>query len=64
VLRPRTHYEQVPAEIVRKIVEQQIRRDPTTEQDQETRKKTLEEDLIGQQEQTVALFGAFSGRES
>ena len=64
MLQPRTHYEQVPLEIVRKIVEQQIRRDSTIEQDQGTRKKTLEEDLIGEQQQTVAGSGAFSERES
>ena len=62
--QPRTHYEQVPVEIVRKIVEQQIRRDSTIEQDQGTRKKTLEEDLIGEQHQTVVGSGAFSERGS
>jgi hypothetical protein len=55
MLRHRTHYEQVSVEIVRKIVEQQIRRDSTIDQDQGTREKTLEEDLIGEQQQTVAV---------
>src|SRR5713226_4581386 len=63
MLQLRTHYEQVPLEIVRKIVEQQIRRDSTIEQDQGTRKKALEEDLIGEQQQTLASSDAFSERE-
>jgi hypothetical protein len=64
MLWPRTHYEQVPVEIVRKILEEQIRRQPPIEQDQETKKKTLVEDLIGEQQQAVADSGAFSERES
>jgi len=64
MLRPRTHYEQVPMEIVRKIVEEQIRREPAIEQDQETKEKTLVEDLTGEQQQAVADSGAFSERKS
>jgi hypothetical protein len=64
MFRPKTHYEQVPVETVRKIVEQQIRRESATEQDQGTRKKALVEDLIGEQQKTVVGPGAFSERES
>ena len=64
MLQRRTHYEQVPLEIVRKIVEQQIRRDSTIEQDQGTRKKTLDEDPNGEHQQWEAVSGAFCERES
>jgi len=54
MLEPRTHFEQVPMEVVRKIVEEQLRRETATEQDQGIKKKTLEEDLLGAQEQSMA----------
>jgi hypothetical protein len=44
MLEPKTHFEQVPLEVIRKIVEEQILREATTEQDQGTKKETLEED--------------------
>jgi len=53
MLKPKTHFEQVPLEIVRKIVEEQIRGETTTEQDQGTMQRTLE-DLFGAQEQSMA----------
>jgi hypothetical protein len=62
MLEPRTHFEQVPLEIVRKIVEEQIRQETATEQDQETNKRTLE-DLFGAQEQSVARARTFSQEE-
>jgi hypothetical protein len=46
MLEPKTHFEQVSLAIVRKIVEEQIRRETTTKQDQETKKQPLEEDLF------------------
>ena len=64
MLKSGTHYEQVPLAVVRKIVEQQIIRDSTIEHDQGTSKKTLEEQLTGEQQQTVAGSGAISERES
>jgi hypothetical protein len=60
MLKLKTHFEQVPLEIVRKIVEEQIRRETTTEEDQGTKKKTLEEDLLGAQEQSVATSRTLS----
>jgi hypothetical protein len=45
--QPKTHFEQVPLEIVRKIVEEQIQRETTIEQTRGTKKKVLEEDLLG-----------------
>jgi hypothetical protein len=61
--RPKTHYEQIPMEMVRKIVEQHVRRDSAIELDQGTTKNTLEEDLIRKQ-QHAADSGAISERES
>jgi len=60
MLKPRTHFEQVPLETVRKIVEEQIRREITTKQDQETRKKMLENDLLAAQEQSTASPRTYS----
>jgi hypothetical protein len=54
MLQPKTHFEQVSMEVVRKIVEEQIRREITTEQDQGSNGKTLEEDLLEAQEQSMA----------
>ena len=59
MLKAKTHFEQVPLETVRKIVEEQIRRETTTEQDQGTMQRTLE-DLFGAQEQSMATSRAFS----
>jgi hypothetical protein len=64
VLEPKTHFEQVPLEIVRKIVEEQARRETATEQDQGTKKKTMEEDLLGAQEQSMASSRIFLRRSN
>lgn len=47
MLKTKTHFEQIPLEIVRKIVEEQIWLETATEQGQGTKKKGLEEDLFG-----------------
>ncbi len=60
MLNPKTHFEQVPLEIVIKIVEEQIRRETTTEQDQGTTKETLKEDLLEAQEHSTASSRTFS----
>jgi hypothetical protein len=46
MLEPRTHFEQVPLEIVRKIVEEQMRREKAAEKDLSTNKKSLDEELL------------------
>jgi hypothetical protein len=61
MLEPRTHFDQISLEIVRKIVEEQIRLETATEQDQGTIQRTLE-DLFGAQEQSVARPAHFLGR--
>jgi hypothetical protein len=54
MLEQRTHFEQIPLEIVRMIVEEQIRRETAAEEAQTTKKQTLKEDLLGTQEQSFA----------
>ena len=57
MLEPRTHFEQIPLEIVRKIVEEQMQREIAAERTQGTKEKMLEEDLWGPQEQSIAMSG-------
>jgi hypothetical protein len=63
MLQPKTHFEQVPMEVVRKIVEEQIRREIETEQDQGIKKKTLEEDLLDAEEQSMKRSHSVSQKE-
>jgi hypothetical protein len=53
MLQHKTHYEQVPLEIVRRILEEQLRRESTIDPHQEIREKPLEEELVREQEQSV-----------
>ena len=62
MLEPKTHFEQVPIEIVRKMVEEQIRWETATKQDQGTMLRTLE-DLFGVQEQPMVRSRALSQAE-
>jgi len=43
----KTHFEQVPLETVRKIVDEQLRRETAAEQHQESEKKKTQEVLLG-----------------
>jgi hypothetical protein len=60
MLKPRTHYEQIPLAAVRKIVEEQAARELTTEHDPVTGKKKLEQDLWAAQVQSTASFRTYS----
>jgi hypothetical protein len=60
MLEPKTHFEQVPLEIVRKILEEQIRQETTNKQAQGAKKKTFDEDLLSVQEQSMARCRTFS----
>jgi hypothetical protein len=62
MLQTKTHFEQVPLEIVRKIIEEQIRLETATEQNRAT-KKMLGLDLWGAQEQSIARSRTFSQAE-
>ena len=54
MLEPRTHFEQIPLEMVRKIVEEQIEREIAAEQAQGTEERTSQEDPLWAQERSVA----------
>jgi hypothetical protein len=47
MLKLKTHFEQVPLEVVRKIVEEEVQEEKTTGQARGTKKKKLQEDLLG-----------------
>jgi hypothetical protein len=53
MLIPKTHFEQVSLAIVRKIVEEQIQEESATKQDQEAKKKSLREDYLQWQRQSM-----------
>ena len=60
MFKTRTHFGQIPLETVKKIVEEQIRRETTIDQDQGTQRKTLEEVQSGAQELSTASSLIFS----
>jgi hypothetical protein len=60
MLKQRTHYEQIPLEAVRKIVEEQTAGELTTKHDPVTGKKELEQDVRAVQVQSTASFRRYS----
>ena len=64
MLEPRTHFEQVPLEIVRKIVAVQMQRELEAAQTQGSKEKTSEEGLLRLQEQSIAMTGRISRVEA
>jgi hypothetical protein len=64
MLSAKTHFQQVSLEIVRKIVEEQIRRETETEQAQEAKKLTLEENFLLEQGRSMARSHKFLQEES
>jgi hypothetical protein len=59
MLMSKTHFEQVPLELVRKIVEEQIRREQAAEQARGTKQETQEEVLVEEQEQSTTSLRGF-----
>lgn len=59
MLMSKTHFEQVPLELVRKIVEEQIRREQAAEQARGTKQETQEEVLVEAQEQSTTSLRGF-----
>jgi hypothetical protein len=61
MLKSKTHFEQVPLESVRKIVEEQFTPEVTTKQDRTAtkKKKKLEKDFLAAQEQSSASSRAY-----
>jgi hypothetical protein len=47
MIEPRTHFEQISLEIVRRIVKEQSQRQTATEESQTDTKKASEKDLLG-----------------
>jgi hypothetical protein len=64
MLSAKTHFQQVSLEIVRKIVDEQIRRETETEQAQGARQLTLGENFLPGQGQSMARSHKFSQEES
>ncbi len=63
MLEPKTHYEQVPLEVVRKLVEEQILREITTEHGQGAKNIQLDEYLLGSQEESTGVARMLSKLE-
>jgi hypothetical protein len=60
MLNPKTHFEQVPLEAVRKMMEEQARQETAAIQAQAAQKTILEEDLSGTRKQPRVSFHALS----
>jgi len=64
MFKTETHFEQIPLEMVKKIVEEQMQREIAAERTQGTKEKTLEEDLWGPKEQSIAMSGKIPRAEA
>jgi hypothetical protein len=64
MLNLKTHFTQVPLEVVKKIVEEQVRTEPVIEQNQGIDKKTLSEVLSEEEGRSIALCVTFARGES
>jgi hypothetical protein len=64
MLNPKTHFEQVPLETVRKMMEEQAGQETSAVQAQTTQKAFLEEELSGTPEQPSVSFQAISHLEA
>jgi hypothetical protein len=60
VLQTKTHFEQVPIEIVRRIVEEQIRQEKAVKPTQDSAQKSLELEVWDTPEHSVAKSRTFS----
>ena len=60
MIKPRTHFEQVPLEIVKKIVEEEIPPETITEHSPISRKKQSQKDRLATKKQAIASYGRFS----
>ena len=60
MLNPKTHFEQVPLETVRKMIEEQAGQETPAVQAQAAQKTFLEEDLSGTPKQPGVSFHAIS----
>ncbi len=60
----KTHFAQVPLEVVKKILEEQVRTEPAIEQNQGIDKKMLSEVLSEEEGRPIALPFTFARGES
>ena len=60
MLQTKTHFEQVPIEIVRRIVEEQIRQEGVVKPNRDTAPKSLELEVWDAPEHSVAKSRTFS----
>jgi len=58
MLQPRTHFERVPLEVVRKIVEEELRRKEAADKVRVGQTTTTETDLVERQEQSDPRLGS------
>ena len=63
MLNLKTHFEQIPLETVRKMVEEQMRREPPAEQYRGPKKKLLADDDLAPQKHLTAISSTSSQRE-
>jgi hypothetical protein len=61
---PKTHFDQVPVEIVKKMVEEQALTDATSEPDQGIEEETLSEVLSEMKAQSIAMPLTLAQQES
>ncbi|MGB6598860.1 MAG: hypothetical protein WBE70_17230, partial [Candidatus Acidiferrum sp.] len=54
MFNPKTHFAQVPLEVVKKIVEEQVRMEPASEPHQGINKETLSEVLLESEGRSIA----------
>jgi hypothetical protein len=59
MLMSKTHFEQVPLETVRKIIEEQMRREQASEPARGTKQEMQEEVLVETQQQSTTSFRTF-----
>lgn len=60
MLQTKTHFEQVPIEAVRKILDDQNRQEEAKRKAKEGGKKLFKEDLLETKEESLAGFRSFS----
>lgn len=64
MLKPRTHFEQVPLEIIRKIVEEEMPPEPVNEIDPEINRRKIEKVLRASQKKSKASLRRSSRKEA
>jgi hypothetical protein len=61
MIKPKTHFEQVPLEIIKQIVQEEIPQETITERTPISRKKQSQKDRLATKKQAIASYRRFSG---